>query len=168
MSKPCNAATYRAAALKLAEAEQPKVLVEVGVYAGALSMMFATIESIEQQYVVDSWRGGYSGFSQAHMNAIAKGVIEWAETRPKVTVHRLDSRVAAVFFDNESIDFWHTDGDHSLAGIRGDIRAWLPKVKKGCILSGDNYEIPTVAQGIREAFPEHQLLANGRLWWTRK
>ncbi len=168
MGKPCNAATYRAAALALALPEKPKVLVEVGVYAGALSMMFATIGSVEQQFVVDSWQGGYSNFDQKHMDGIARGVLDWAATQPKVTVYREDSRVAAKRFEDESIDFWHTDGDHSLAGIRGDIAAWLPKVKPGCILSGDNYEIKEVAQGVREAFPKHKLAANGRLWWVRK
>ncbi len=169
MGKPCNAATYRAATVDLARPEKPKVLVEVGVYGGALSMMFAQyLPSIEKQYIVDSWQGGYSGFDQKHMDAIAEGVLTWAKHQPKVTVHRMDSADAAKLFDDESIDFFHTDGDHSLAGIRGDIAAWLPKVKPGCILSGDNYEIPAVAQGVKEAFPKHKLLANGRLWWTRK
>ncbi len=166
--KPCNAATYRAATLKLALGEKPKVLVEVGVYAGALSAMFTTIPSIERQYIVDSWQAGYSGFDQKHMNVIADGVIKWATHAPKVTILRMDSVAAAQSFEDESIDFFHTDGDHSLAGIRGDITAWYPKVKKGCILSGDNFEIPTVAQGVNETFPERQLLANGRLWWVRK
>ena len=168
MGKPCNAATYRAATLALALPENPKVLVEVGVYAGALSQMFATIPSIERQYIVDSWQGGYSNFDQKHMDGIAAEVLAWAATQPKVTVHKMDSAEAAKLFEDESIDFFHTDGDHSLAGIRGDIAAWLPKVKKGCILSGDNYEIKAVAQGVREAFPQHKLLANGRLWWVRK
>lgn len=169
MGKPCNAATYRLATVNLALPEHPKVLVEVGVYAGALSQMFAEyVLSLEKQYIVDSWKGGYSGFSQKHMDGIAAGVVTWAATQPKVTVHLMDSAEAAKLFDDESIDFFHTDGDHSLAGIRGDIAAWLPKVKPGCILSGDNYEIPAVAQGVREAFPKHKLLANGRLWWVRK
>lgn len=168
MGKPCNAATYRAAALALALPENPKMLVEVGVYAGALSMMFATIPSLERQIIVDSWKGGYSNFDQKHMDGIAAGVEAWAKTQPKVNVMRMDSQEAALWFEDGSIDFWHTDGDHSLAGIRGDIAAWLPKVKPGCILSGDNYEIPAVAQGVREAFPKHKLLANGRLWWVRK
>jgi predicted O-methyltransferase YrrM len=168
MGKPCNAATYRLATFNLAMAEDPKVLVEVGVYAGALSMMFAKLASIQRQFIVDSWQGGYGNFDQKHMDGIARGVLDWAATQPRVQVYREDSQVAAKRFDDESIDFWHTDGDHSLAGIRGDIKAWLPKVKPGCILSGDNYEIKEVAQGVREAFPKHNLLANGRLWWVRK
>ncbi len=168
MGKPCNAATYRAATLKLAESVSPRVVVEVGVYAGALSAMLATIPSIEQQFIVDSWEGGYSSFSQKHMDGIAQGVIDWARTQPKVTVHRMRSVEGAKLIEDDSIDFFHTDGDHSLEGILTDIGVWLPKIKTGAILSGDNYEIPAVAEGVRRLLPHHKLLANGRLWWARK
>jgi Methyltransferase domain len=168
MGKPCNAATYREATRKLAASVNPKVLVEVGVYAGALSQLFATIPSIERQYIVDSWEGGYSGFDQRHMDGIAGAVKTWAHQKPRVTVHHMRSVEAVELFEDESIDFWHTDGDHSLAGIMSDIAMWLPKVKTGCIMSGDNYEIPEVAEGVRRLLPKHELLANGRLWWARK
>ncbi len=168
MTKPCNAATYRAATIKLATAEAPKIVVEVGVYQGALSRMFAAMPSVEEMHIIDSWDGSYCKFGRKHMDYIAAIVIDWAKTDPKVFVDRVDSLVGAKLFDDESIDFWHTDGDHTLAGIRGDIEAWLPKVKPGCIMSGDNYEIPDVAQGVREFFPDHKLLALGRLWWARK
>jgi predicted O-methyltransferase YrrM len=166
--KPCNAATYRAATLKLAQSVNPKIVVEVGVYAGALSAMLATIPSIEKQFIVDSWEGGYSGFDQKHMDGIAAGVIAWSAAQPKVMVHRMRSIEGAKGFADESIDFFHTDGDHSLEGITSDIRAWLPKVKKGAVLSGDNYEIPAVAAGVKKLLPQHKLLANGRLWWAVK
>lgn len=168
MGKPCNAATYRRAAFTLALDEKPKVLVEVGVYAGALSEMFAELPTLERQYIVDSWEGGYSGFTQAHMDGIANGVLKWATTQPKLTVYRVRSVEAAPLFEDESIDFFHTDGDHSFDGITSDIRAWLPKVKTGCLLTGDNYEIPAVAKGVKLLLPQHKLLANGRLWYARK
>ncbi len=167
-TKPCNAATYRAATCELAAAHQPRVVVEVGVYAGALSRMLASLPTVESMTVVDSWEGGYSNFSQAHMDEIAAGVIAWGETDPKVTVHRLRSADAVALFEDESIDFFHTDGDHGLDGIRTDITLWLPKVKPGGIISGDNYEAPTVAQGVDELLPGRELLAKGRLWWARK
>lgn len=166
--KPCNAATYREATRKLAAAVNPKVLVEVGVYAGALSALFATIPSIEAQHIVDSWEGDYSKFGQKHMDDIARQVKSWAAGYPKITVHHMRSLDGAALFPDESIDFFHTDGDHSLDGIMTDIRAWLPKVKTGAILSGDNYEIPAVAEGVRRLLPHHELLANGRLWHARK
>jgi hypothetical protein len=168
MSKPSNAATYRKAAFELAAAEQPLVLVEVGVYAGALSQMFALLPSLRRQVIVDSWEGVYSNFGQEHMDGIAEAVRRWAKTQPRVKVLRMRSVEAAELFEDGSVDFWHTDGDHSLEGITGDITAWLPKVRAGGVLSGDNYEIPTVAQGVDALLPQRQFGANGRLWWARK
>ncbi len=166
--KPCNAATYRKATYQLALAENPRILVEVGVYAGALSQMFAQLPSIERQVIVDSWEGNYCDFGQPHMDLIAAKVQSWAADYPKIEVLRMRSNLAAALFADESVDFFHTDGDHSLEGISADITFWLPKVRAGGILSGDNYEIAAVAQGVDALLPNRQLLANGRLWWSRK
>lgn len=168
MGKPCNAATYRKATFDLAKTVSPKIVVEVGVYSGILSRMLASLPSLERLFVIDSWKGDYCKMGQPHMDEIAAGVIAWGKTDPKVTVRRLDSKVGALDFEDGCIDFWHTDGDHSLAGITTDISTWLPKVKAGGILSGDNYEIPEVAKGVRTLLPKHKLLANGRLWWAVK
>lgn len=166
--KPVNANAYRQATYELALSHHPRVVVEVGVYAGALSRLFAMIPSVHRQVIVDSWEGTYSNFGQAHMDTIAAEVIAWAKRYPTVEVLRMRSIEAAARFEDASVDFFHTDGDHSLEGIRGDITAWLPKVRVGGILSGDNYEYPTVAQGVDELLPHRQLLAKGRLWWARK
>lgn len=168
MGKPCNAETYRKAAFDLALANSPKTVVEVGVYAGALSRMFAELPTLDRQFIVDSWEGGYSGFTQAHMDGIGAEVKAWGATQPKLTIHHMRSADAAPLFDDESIDFFHTDGDHSLEGITTDISLWLPKVKTGSILSGDNYEIHAVAAGVKKLLPQHKVLANGRLWFAVK
>lgn len=168
MSKPCNAATYRKATADLAARFRCRKLVEVGVYAGDLSRMLAALPDTESLTIVDSWRGDYTNFGQPHMDKIADSVIAWAATNPKVTVHRLDSRDGAALFADETFDFFHTDGDHSYEGITGDIASWLPKVKVGGILSGDNFEIPAVAKGVKALLPGYQLLANGRLWWATR
>jgi predicted O-methyltransferase YrrM len=167
--KPANAQTYRQATVALAAAECPRVLVEVGVYAGALSIMLAAgVSSLERQVIVDSWEPIYSKFGAEHMDAIAAQVIAWAETQPRVEVLRMRSDQAAQQFEVDSVDFFHTDGDHSTEGITTDISVWLPKVRRGGILSGDNYEAPTVAAAVDLLLPHRKLAANGRLWWARK
>lgn len=167
--KPANATTYRKACIALAEQEQPRIVVEVGVYEGALSRMFAALPSLERLFIIDSWDGSYCDFGQAHMDKIAASVLAWgAGVTDRATIHRVDSAVGAAMFADESVDFFHTDGDHSLDGIRADITNWLPKVKVGGIMSGDNYEASTVAQGVDELLPHRQLGANGRFWWARK
>lgn len=166
--KPINATGYRLATVELAKREEPRVVVEVGVYAGALSKLLSAVPSVKEYYIVDSWQGGYSKFDQAHMDRIANEVTDWAVAHPHVKIYRMDSAKAANFFADECIDFFHTDGDHSLAGIKADIMNWQPKVRVGGVLSGDNYEAPMVAQGVDELLPHRELLANGRLWWARK
>lgn len=168
MAKPCNAATYRKAAFDLAVACRPKVIVEVGVYAGDLSRMFAQVPGVEATHIVDSWLGEYCNKGQKLMDEVAASVKAWAATDAKVTVHHMDTSEAVQAFDDESIDFWHTDGDHSLAGITRDIKLWLPKVKPGGMLSGDNFEIPAVAQGVKTLLPGFKTGANGRLWYWGK
>lgn len=167
-AKPCNAATYRRATVDLALLKKPQIIVEVGVYAGGLSQLLSAIPTVRSYTIVDSWAGGYSGFDQAHMDNIAAEVFGWAEDHSHVTILRMDSAVAADLTPDGSVDFFHTDGDHSLPGISGDIANWLPKVRPGGIMSGDNYEDEIVAQGVDAAFGSRvQIGAKGRLWWVR-
>ena len=42
-------------------------------------------------------------------------------------------------FNDDSLDFVFVDGDHSYEGCKADIEAWWPKLKKGGIMSGDDY-----------------------------
>lgn len=43
-------------------------------------------------------------------------------------------------YEDESIDFCFIDGSHEYEDVKKDIEAWLPKVKKGGILSGHDYD----------------------------
>ena len=167
MPKPINAAGYRQATYELAMKEQPRVVVEVGVYAGGLSKLLSTVPSIRRYFIVDSWLGNYSNFGQEHMDRIAAEVMAWAATDPRIVVLRMDSAQAATQFVEGSVDFWHTDGDHSLEGITTDITEWRHTVRSGGIMSGDNYEEPSVAAGVDRLLPQRGLAAKGRLWWAR-
>jgi GR25 family glycosyltransferase involved in LPS biosynthesis len=48
------------------------------------------------------------------------------------------SHLASLYADN-TLDFVFLDGDHSYEGITKDIQAWLPKLKPGGILAGDDF-----------------------------
>lgn len=167
---------YRKACIDLALAEAPRVVVEVGVYSGKLSRYLAELPTLERLYLVDSWEGGskerpppfFYSYDQPHMDMIAHKVKDWAAANSKITVVHMRSIDAASLFKDGEVDFFHTDGDHTLEGITSDIRSWLPRVRLGGILSGDNYEMPSVAAGVDELLPHRQLAARGRLWWVRK
>ena len=77
-----------------------------------------------------------------------------------MSITRTRSTQAAATFADKSIDILHVDGNHSLAGVMADVRAWLPRVARGGLLIMDDagwFEngVATVKQAI--AF----LVANG-------
>jgi hypothetical protein len=68
-------------------------------------------------------------------------------------------------YKDESIDFLYIDGDHSYEAVKNDIILYLPKIKKGGIISGDDYRS---YESVKKAVDE--LLGNINLssyqtWW---
>jgi predicted O-methyltransferase YrrM len=51
-------------------------------------------------------------------------------------------------FDDNSIDVIHIDGDHSTDGAYNDFKQFLPKMKKGGLMIGDDYNWLSVKRGI--------------------
>ena len=51
-----------------------------------------------------------------------------------------DSITAATFFADRSLDWVHLDARHDREHVKADISAWLPKIKAGGWLSGDDYD----------------------------
>lgn len=54
-------------------------------------------------------------------------------------VIRLKSVEAAKLFEDETFDFVYIDSSHNYDTVTNDLKTWLPKVKKGGILAGDDY-----------------------------
>ena len=69
-----------------------------------------------------------------------------------VELIKSDSSAAASFFENESLDFVFIDGNHWYDYVKKDIEAWLPKIKKGGMISGHDYEENGVSTAVRETF----------------
>jgi GR25 family glycosyltransferase involved in LPS biosynthesis len=53
-----------------------------------------------------------------------------------------DSVEAASRYEDNSIDFIFVDGDHSFEGVDRDLVAWLPKLKPGGLIAGDDVTNP--------------------------
>jgi predicted O-methyltransferase YrrM len=70
-------------------------------------------------------------------------------------VIKATSKVAAKMFLNESLDVVFIDLDHSYKAVKEDIKLWLPKVKKGGFIAGDDYHEnwKGVIQAVDELLP---------------
>jgi predicted O-methyltransferase YrrM len=82
-------------------------------------------------------------------NLINEGV------RNMITDIRSISWEAADNFKESEVDFVFIDADHTYNSVIKDIKAWLPKIKKGGIISGHDY---FTSPGVKSAVDE--LLGN--------
>ncbi|HRZ15754.1 MAG TPA: class I SAM-dependent methyltransferase [Candidatus Omnitrophota bacterium] len=68
--------------------------------------------------------------------------------RDHIQIWRMVSEHAVKSFADESVDFVYIDGDHSYHSTLQDIDIWFPKVKKGGIIGGHDFAIPTVQAAV--------------------
>ncbi len=73
----------------------------------------------------------------------------------------------AKLFDDNYFDIVYLDASHDYLSVRADIKAWLPKVKKGGVLCGDDYirGWDGVIQAVDEAFGDRVQRVAGQQWW---
>lgn len=79
-----------------------------------------------------------------------------------VSLMKIDSVNGASKFQNEFFDVIIIDADHSYEGVKQDIDAWLPKLKPGGIIAGDDYNTgwSGVIQAVDEKFGSKVQLYN--------
>lgn len=75
--------------------------------------------------------------------------------------------VASQFEDN-SVNFVFIDADHNYESVKKDILSWLPKMKKGGIMSGHDYFNNTcgVKQAVDEIFP-NVVIGTNNIWMVQ-
>jgi hypothetical protein len=98
-------------------------------------------------------KGGGTLAGLLHKNIIDCG---YADT---ISLIVSDSITASTFFADGSIDWVHLDGRHDREHVQADIAAWLPKVKAGGWLSGDDFDEikwPDVVAAVKDVLPDAQ------------
>jgi hypothetical protein len=71
---------------------------------------------------------------------------------------KLSSEEGSKLYKDNSLDFVFIDADHSYKNLKNDILCWLPKIKKGGIISGHDYipheenAFPDVIKAVQEIF----------------
>lgn len=118
---------------------------------------------------VDTWKG--SKEHQSCEEVVSGDLYEiftrnMKKVRGRYRAVRNDSCIAARSYDDKSIDFVFIDGDHEYDGVMADIKAWLPKVKKGGVIGGHDYRVWSgVTRGVHDSFGHdfHQYM--GDVWF---
>lgn len=140
----------------------PARFVEVGSWLGKSACLMAELIQDSQKAIefvcIDPWiDGGPDLRDTNHFRKLQRPPFEifLENCRPFsgiIRPLRMFSTDAAHETPDESVDFLMLDGDHNYEGIRDDIDAWLPKMKPGGIMSGDDYTWPGVKTAVDESF----------------
>lgn len=126
-----------------------KVGVEIGVNNGRFAQKMCEIIPGLKYYGVDPYNR-YDDFQLASTHQLQKS---YQKTLDKLapydaTIIKTFSILAYDKFENRSVDFVYIDGNHDFNYVFSDILLWLPRIRKGGVISGHDY---LEAIGVKEA-----------------
>lgn len=123
---------------------------EIGVRAGHFSETLCThVKSLEKLYSIDPWdlvfedpiskeyldKRGADIFNKFYRRALGR-----LKKYPTCELIKKTSLEAVRDFEYNSLDFVYIDGSHTFDYVMTDIIEWAKRVKKGGIISGDDYK----------------------------
>lgn len=134
------------------------ICAEIGVAEGNFSRDMLKYWNASKVYSVDLWgkipdQTGDGGFENDwHEKNYQNALSLLKEFGDKSIILRGISWEMAVQVQDESLDFIHFDAGHSYECVKQDFTAWIPKVKKGGIISG--HDVLNTMYGVRQALEE--------------
>lgn len=153
-------------------------IVEIGVWFGRSTIYLANrIKESGKDiafYAVDNFKG-----SAEHQETVAElkaqgttvykeyiNNLKLCEVQHYVTTLPKSSATASKQFEDGSLDVVFIDGSHEYAHVKQDIKLWLPKVKPGGLIAGDDYgSWPGVTKAVDELLPDAE--SKGCYWYYR-
>lgn len=129
-------------------------IVEIGSFSGVSSECLAN--ACDLLYCVDIWNSdpNYFEIDGAKIDKAFGMFNEMKKDYPNIIQKVIGSLEAVEQFENESIDMVYIDGRHDYESVIADIKAWLPKVKKGGYVTGHDIDLDgeRVLKAVTEMF----------------
>ena len=154
-------------------ANMPKdgTFVELGAWLGKSSSYLCDKATGQDIIIVDTWKGSPNELTTHHKLATEQDIYQlFVENmgERKYKAIKATSKAAARKFKAESLDVVFIDLDHTYEAVKEDIKLWLPKVKKGGYIAGDDYHEnwKGVIQAVDELLPHATFIDD--CWLYRK
>ncbi len=163
----------------LIERGKDLVVAELGVLYGDTTLTILNRCSVKKYYAIDLWRN-YDGYDDEvwHIPEIMgragdklyKRFMERVSKFPQVEIIREWSELAHKHIKDGELDFCFIDANHDYEYAYEDIKLYLPKVKKGGIICGDDYRLESVKEAVTDFFRNTGYKVNDLFnsWWVRK
>jgi predicted O-methyltransferase YrrM len=116
------------------------IMVEVGSFKGDSTIIFAKSGKFREIYCVDPFKNNIGDITDiVNMSKVEKHFKKTVSKYNFIYHIKELSTIAADQFDDESLDLVYVDALHTYEALKADLKAWLPKVKKGGFISGHDY-----------------------------
>lgn len=153
--------------------------IEIGTCRGESTYYFLDkCPNIETLYTIDpykgyqDWNGEITQDDVDKFRTVAEKNLK--KFNKKVTMIREESVKAASNFSDEDFDFIFVDGDHSYEATLADCEAYYPKLKKGGIFCGHDYQtLENVKRAVDDFRIKHKITApinlslNSAFFWYK-
>lgn len=141
-------------------------IVEVGIYKGKSILFLA--EGIQDRYLNIKLYGVDSFIGEPTLSETSDDIrndyhLNIRPFKDKIITIERPSLEAVNSFPDGSIAFVYIDAAHDYNNVKADILAWMPKVKKGGILAGHDYNHPPVRKAVDEVLGE-VIQHEGNVW----
>jgi hypothetical protein len=135
----------------------PIIVAEVGVEKGINAAEMVQKMNISKLYLIDDYLpytdylGGFCppGIQEEVYRVMFKNLTPHLD---KIVFITRSSTLAVKLFADDFFDFVYIDGNHNYDSVKQDISIWFPKVKKGGILGGHDFDVRNIErQDVTEA-----------------
>lgn len=168
---------YKDSVIQLIKEHHCQQVAEIGIFRAVLAQEVVKRCHLNRYYLIDPWRPFEGEGTQPWVEQITSG--SWDDmcqgayhifaNCPEVRIVRLDSVRASKLFGYGYLDMVFIDADHSYEAVLRDIRAWLPVVRNGGIISGHDYgTYKGVVRAVNEIFKKKVQRLPGSVWYVEK
>jgi len=161
---------------KLVEGLNNGIVVEVGVYGGASLLPIVEIcqKTNTKIFGIDPWEklnvthrmtpgGQQISVDNCNSNQLKtvrlhlENIIKIESYEEAITLIHDFSQEASIQFKENTIDVLYLDGSHDYDAVLGDLESWFPKIKRGGVLLGDDWNWLGVRTAAQDYCKENKL-----------
>lgn len=148
-------------------AEDGELFVEVGSFKGRSSAYLAVEIHNSGKKIqldcIDTWVGSieHQEGGECEVKEVVEGTLyetflkNIEPVKEIIRPVRMTSLEAAATYEDNSIDFIMIDGEHTYEAVKADINAFLPKMKNGGVMTGDDAFSDAVRQAAQEELGQY-------------
>jgi len=157
--------------LPLIKNNQPLKIAEIGVYQGRGTSIWNTIlinEGITYEYfAIDHFQG--SSEHDKTINYYENTLVNLKPIIDKIKIIKNNSLSECKNYDDKYFDIVYIDASHEYEFVIEDIKHWLPKIKHGGVICGDDYINGWigVVKAVDEIFGNKVNLVGSQQWWVK-